>query len=72
MNANELSNQDLLKAYGGGRGNIASEMCRRAGTIEYLLRYCTDDDKKFYSCMRDTIDVFINYLLKGDRMYAKY
>lgn len=72
MNVKELSNQDLLKAYSGKRGNVSSEMCRRAGTIKYLLKYCSNDDKKFYSCMKDTIEVFSDCLLKGDRKYAKY
>lgn len=72
MKTSELSNQDLFESYKGQRGDIASEMCRRAGTIEYLLRYCTDDDRSFYSCMRDTIEVFKSHLLTGDRKYAKY
>lgn len=72
MNARELSNQDLFKAYNGKRGNIASEMCRRAGTIGYLLKYCANDDNKFYSCMRDTLDVFKEWLLDDNRKYAKY
>jgi len=45
------------------RGTIATEMCNRAGTIQYLFKYCTpgepDADKKFNSCMRDTIDVLL-------------
>lgn len=43
------------------RGTIASEMCKRAGTIKYLLNYCLpgepDADRKFHSCMKDTISV---------------
>lgn len=51
------TNSELLKKYEKNpkRGTIASEMCRRAGTIKYLLKHCVDVDKKFYSCMRDTI-----------------
>lgn len=72
MKASELSNQVLFESYKGKRGDIASEMCRRAGTIGYLLKYCEDDDKKFYSCLRDTIEVFKSHLLTDDRRYAKY
>ena len=72
MNARELSNQELFDKYNGKRGDIASEMCRRAGTVKYLQKYCVHDDKKFNSCMRDTIDVFKSILLKEDRKYAKY
>lgn len=71
MNARELSNKDLYNKYDGKRGEIATEMCRRVGTIVYLLEYCAHDDKKFESCMRDTIYEFKN-LLKEDRKYKKY
>ena len=67
-----VSNQELFDKYNGKRGDIASEMCRRAGTVKYLQKYCVHDDKKFNSCMRDTIDVFKSILLKEDRKYAKY
>lgn len=72
MNARELSNKELFDKYNGKRGDIASEMCRRAGTVKYLLKYCVHDDEKFNSCMRDTIDIFKSVLLKEDRKYAKY
>lgn len=39
------------------RGTTASEMCRRAGTIKYLLKHCVNDNRKFHSCMKDTISV---------------
>lgn len=52
-----MTNRELLEKHKKNqkRGTVASEMCRRAGTIKYLLKHCTDDDKKFYSCMRDTV-----------------
>lgn len=60
---NAMKNSELLESYNKNpkRGSVASEMCRRAGTIKYLLEYCTDDDKTFYSCMRDTISVLSGY-----------
>lgn len=58
MMNNELINEFNKKQK---RGTIATEMCKRAGTILYLYKYCTpgeiDADKNFNSCMRDTIDV---------------
>lgn len=51
------TNEELIKRYNGKRGSVASEMCRRARTIKFLLLYCTEDDRKFYSCMNDTISV---------------
>ena len=58
MMNNELINEFNKKQK---RGTIATEMCKRAGTILYLYKYCTpgeiDADRKFYSCMRDTIGV---------------
>lgn len=58
-NANEMTNAELLDTFNKNpkRGTIASEMCKRAGTINYLLMHCVEDDKKFNSCMRDTTDV---------------
>ena len=60
---NTMKNSELLESYNKSqkRGSIASELCRRAGTIRYLLEYCTDDDKAFYSCMRDTASVLLGY-----------
>ena len=56
MMNNELINEFNKKQK---RGTIATEMCNRAGTIQYLFKYCTpgepDADRKFKSCMRDTI-----------------
>lgn len=55
------TNLELLNEYSRSqkRGTTATEMCKRAGTIKYLFAYCTpgetDADKKFYSCMRDTV-----------------
>jgi len=57
MDYRKLTNEELVKAYTGKRGDLASEMCRRAGTRKYLYEYATYDDKKFDSCMRDTIAV---------------
>lgn len=50
-------NSELLEKYKKNpkRGTVASEMCRRAGTIKYLLKHCTYDDNKFNSCMNDTV-----------------
>lgn len=69
-NVQKLSNMELYKKYNGQRGSVASEMCRRAGTINYLLEYATFDDERFVSCMRDTIEVFEKKLLKNERKYA--
>lgn len=69
MSVVELSNLELYKKYNGTHGSIASEMCKRAGTIKYLLVYGIDNGR-FQSCMRDTIEIFRNILLKGDRKYA--
>ena len=55
------TNLELLNEYSRSqkRGTVATEMCKRSGTIKYLFAYCTpgeaDADKKFDSCMRDTI-----------------
>ena len=57
----KMTNEDLLKIYTGKRGMIASEMCKRAGTLAYLLEHCTDSDRNFNSCMRDTIEVLQKY-----------
>lgn len=56
MNYRKMTNEELIQAYTGKRGDLASEMCRRAGTLTYLFNY-TYDDRKFNSCMRDTIAV---------------
>lgn len=58
-----MTNCDLLERYKNNpkRGTVASEMCRRAGTIKYLLKYCTDNDRNFHSCMIDTISVLSKY-----------
>lgn len=55
----KLKNHELLTKYKKNRerGTVASEMCRRAGTIKFLLKHCTDNDKSFNSCMRDTVEV---------------
>lgn len=65
----KMSNVCLYKKYKGTRGDIASEMCRRAGTIQYLLKYATFDEDKYKSCMRDTVEIFKNILLKEDRKW---
>ena len=59
-------NMELIEEYNKNkkRGSVASEMCRRAGTIVYLLTYCTDNDKNFYSCMNDTLSVLSKHLAR--------
>ena len=58
---NNMTNSELLEEYKKNprRGMVATEMCKRAGTQKYLFSYCTpgehEADKKFNSCMRDTI-----------------
>lgn len=68
VDTKNLSNTALFEKYDGKRGNVASEMCRRAGTIKYLLEYATFDDKRFQSCIRDTLEVFKKELLKEESM----
>ena len=57
------TNLELLREYEKNqkRGTIATEMCKRAGTIKYLLKFCTHGepsaDRNFNSCMVDTISV---------------
>ena len=66
------TNLELLNEYSRSqkRGTVATEMCKRAGTIKYLFAYCTpgetDADKKFDSCMRDTISCLAK---KPDQRY---
>lgn len=71
INIQELSNIELYKKYDGKQGSVASEMCKRAGTIGYLLKYATFDEERFLSCMRDTVEVFEKILLKEERKYAR-
>ena len=56
---NKLTNKELIDEWNKNRkrGGVASEMCTRAGTLKYLLKYATDNDNKFFSCMKDTIDI---------------
>lgn len=67
-----MLNRELLTEYKKNpkRGTIATEMCKRAGTHKYLSTYCTpgclDADKKFNSCMKDTISVLSK---KPDQAY---
>ena len=68
MNYQTKTNAELLKMFNGKRGTIATEMCRRAGTIKYLTKYCTEDDRKFNSCMRDTIEVLRKHPEEKDKI----
>ena len=67
-----MTNSELLKEYykNQKRGMIATEMCKRAGTQQFLFKYCTpgelDADKRFDSCMRDTISVLLK---KAEKRY---
>jgi hypothetical protein len=60
---NNSTNLELLREYNKNqrRGMVATEMCKRAGTIKYLFKFCAQGEpnaeKNFSSCMRDTIDV---------------
>ena len=57
------TNLELLREYSKNqkRGMVATEMCKRAGTIKYLFKYCTpgepDAELKFQSVIKDTISV---------------
>lgn len=54
-----VTNEELINRWNKNRkrGGVASEMCTRAGTLKYLLKYATANDNKFFSCMKDTIDI---------------
>lgn len=60
-----LSNEELFKAYSGERGDISAEMCRRAG-MGALERHGSNEID-FQDCMKYTIDIFNEYLLRGNR-----